>query len=151
MSMSHDERTMQRYVDGELSESDAAAFAARLLREPGLRAEVAALEALTARMTPAAPPAAPSDFTANVLTAVRRLPERAQLEQAEVTASAVRLCVRVLVAAGLLLGLGLAWHAGLLDQGGADTLEAAPAVIEQELERLDQQILDSMEAPRGGR
>ena len=103
MSMSHDERTMQRYVDGELSESDAAAFAARLLREPALRAEVAALEALAARMTPAAPLAAPSDFTANVLTAVRRLPERAQLEQAEVTASAVRLCVRVLVAAGLLV------------------------------------------------
>ncbi|MGC6489276.1 MAG: hypothetical protein ACON4Z_16640 [Planctomycetota bacterium] len=150
MSLSHDERMIQRYVDGELSESDAAAFAARLLREPSLREQVAVLESLSGHMAPAAAPRAPAGFTADVLTAVRRLPERDQLAQDEVAAGAVRLCARVLVAAAVVLALGLAWHAGLMDAGGADTLEAAPAAVEQELERLDQLILESMEAPQRG-
>jgi len=152
MSFSQEERTIQRYVDGELSEADAAAFAARLLRDPALRERVSALESLRAHIsTPTAAAAPPSGFCAGVLAAVRRLPERAQLEQAEVAASAVRLCARVLIAAGLVFGLGLAWHAGLLDRRGSATLEAAPAAVERELERLDQLILESMEAPRGGR
>jgi hypothetical protein len=63
----------------------------------------------------------------------------------------VRLCARVLLAAGLLLGLGLAWHAGLLDGERSGQLQAAPATIEQELDRLDQLILESMEEPPRGR
>ena len=151
MSLSRDERMVQRYVDGELSEPAAAAFATRLLREPGLREQVSALQSLTSHMLPPAPSSAPDGFTADVLTAVRRLPERVQLEQAEVAAGAVQLCVRVLIAAALVLGLGLAWHAGLLAPGVADTLEAGPPTVEQELQRLDELILESMEGPRGGK
>ena len=64
---------------------------------------------------------------------------------------AVRLCSRVLLAAALVLGVGLAWHAGLLDGGRSGALEAAPGTIEQEMERLDQLILQSMESPQGGK
>ena len=151
MNPSRDDLTIQSYVDGELSEPEAAAFAARLLQEPALREQVDQLREFASGFAVEEAPRAPAGFTAKVLAEARRLPARAELEQADVAAAAVRLCTRVLVAAALVLGLGLAWNAGLLDGGRADTLEAAPDTIEREMDRLDQLILESMEAPRGGK
>ncbi len=151
MTPSRDDLWIQRYVDGELSADDAADFSARLLREPELRARADAQQQLRSGFVGEEAAAPPAGFTANVLAEVRRLPDRAELESMDVSAAAVRVCVRVLLAAGLLLGLGLAWNAGLLDGGRSDQLQAAPATIEKELERLDQLILESMEAPPRGR
>ncbi|MCK5945367.1 MAG: hypothetical protein KAI24_25480 [Planctomycetes bacterium] len=152
MSLCRDDLMIQRYVDGELSDADAAAFAARMLREPLLRERVEELQRFAGAF--AAAPGdlrAPAGFTAGVLDEVRRLPAREELEQLDLTTGAVKLCVRVLLAAALVLGLGLAWHAGLLDGNRADTVEAAPDAIEQEMDRLDQLILESMEEPRRGK
>lgn len=151
MTLSRDDLTIQRYVDGELSEADAAAFAARMLQEPALRERVEELRAFAVGFEGDDVAAAPAGFTAKVLDGVRRLPERAELEQLEVTAGAVRLCARVLLAAALIFGLGAAWHLGLLDGGRADTVEAAPDAVEQEMDRLDQLILEAMEEPRRGK
>ena len=151
MSPSRDDLMIQRYVDGELPEAEAAAFAARMLQEPSLRERVEELQQFASGFAGDDAVAAPAGFTANVLTEVRRLPERAELEQMDLAAGAVKLCTRVLLAAALILGLGLAWHAGLLDGNRADTVEAAPDAIEQEMDRLDQLILESMEEPRRGK
>lgn len=151
MSPSSEDLLIQRYVDGELPAAEAAAFAARMLREPALRAQVDAMELLSRGAAADPPASAPPSFTANVLGAIRQLPAREALEQADLASAAVRLCARVLLAAALILGAGLAWHAGLLAPSFSGTLEAAPATIEQEMERLDQQILESLEAPRGGK
>lgn len=151
MSPSRDDLMIQRYVDGELPEAEAAAFAARMLQEPSLRERVEELQQFVSGFAGDDAVAAPAGFTANVLTEVRRLPERAELEQMDLAAGAVKLCTRVLLAAALILGLGLAWHAGLLDGNRADTVEAAPDAIEKEMDRLDQLILESMEEPRRGK
>lgn len=151
MNPSEEELVTQRYVDGELSSAAAADFAARLLREPALRAEVAELEKIAHGMAADEPMAPPADFTLRVLNATRRLPGRDELEQEDVAADAVRLCTRALIAAALILGLGFAWHAGLIYSGRAGTLEAAPAEIEREMDRLDQLVMKSMEAPDGGK
>lgn len=151
MNPSVDQLMIQRYVDGELSGAAAADFAARLLREPALRKEVAELEQIAHRVSEDEPMAPPADFILRVLNATRRLPGRDELEQQDVAADAVRLCVRALMAAALVLGLGFAWHAGLIYSGRAGTLEAAPAEIEREMDRLDQLVMESMEAPEGGK
>ncbi|MFN3243871.1 MAG: hypothetical protein ACE37K_20360 [Planctomycetota bacterium] len=152
MSPSRDDLMVQRYVDGQLPEAEAAAFAARMLQEPSLRERVEELQRFAVGFAEDGDAiAAPAGFTANVLAEVRRLPDRAELEQMDVAAGAVKLCVRVLLAAALILGLGLAWHSGLLDGNRADTLEAAPDAIEKEMDRLDQLILESMEEPRRGK
>jgi len=151
MSLSRDDLMIQRYVDGELPEADAAAFAARMLQEPSLRERVEELQQFASGFAGGDSVAAPAGFTANVLAEVRRLPDREELEQMDVAAGAVKLCMRVLIAAALIFGIGLAWHSGLLDGNRADTVEAAPDAVEKEMDRLDQLILESMEEPRRGK
>jgi|GEM_PF-2712366 len=151
MSPSRDDLLIQRYVDGELSDADEAVFAARLLREPALRKQVDDLERLSSRIVAAPPLSATAGFTADVLVRARRLPARDELEQMDFTSGAARLCLRLFLAAALIFGFGVAWHAGLVVSERASTLEAAPATIEHEMDRLDQLILQSMEAPLGGK
>lgn len=139
MKLSHqDELLLQRHLDGELDAVAAAAFRARLAAEPQLaRAadEARSLHAgfLAAREATRRP--SPS-FTAGVLAAVRRLPDRQQLEQAEVAAGAIGTCRRILLAAAILAGLGLLWHFGFVHDGPT-TLQAAPGEIQREIDRLD--------------
>lgn len=139
MNLSHDDqKTLHRFLDGELDAAAAAAFRTRLQASPELRRHLAAEQQLrggfvAARGDAMAPPAG---FAAGVLAAVRRLPSRDQLEQQEVGERVVRLCRRLLVAAVLLFGLGLVWHAGLLEARN-DKLEAAPDEVQSEMERLD--------------
>jgi anti-sigma factor RsiW len=139
MNQSHDDlKTLQRFLDGELQAAASAALRTRLAAEPELRRQLAAEQRqrdgfVAARANPAV---APAGFAASVLAAVRQLPGREQIEQQEVAERVVRLCRRVLLAAALVFGIGLAWHSGLLDSH-SDKLEAAPDEIESEMKRLD--------------
>ena len=64
MNPSRDDLTIQRYVDGELSEAEAAAFAARLLQEPALREQVDELREFAGNLAVQQAPQAPAGFTA---------------------------------------------------------------------------------------
>ena len=149
MSFSREDQELQRYIDGELPAEDAAAFAARMLQDAGLRERVEAAEALRGGFAAAdgcAAVGAPAGLTANVLAEVRRLPSRDQLRQIDVAAGAVQLCRRLLLAAAVLLGVGFAVYVGLFDGQGSRTLEAAPEQeIERQMERLDALILGGFE------
>ena len=155
MSFSKSDQELQRYVDGQLSESEAATFAVRMLSDNKLRQRIEALEQARAGFAAAAdvtPARAPAGFTANVMSEVRRLPGREQLLQNDMAETSVRLCRRLLIAAAMLLGLGLGWQSGLLSSNGSGQIEAAtPVEVESEMQRLDDLIMKSMEAPRRGK
>ena len=149
MTGNETERLMQRYLDGELPLDAAAEFDRRLLAEPDLREQLEAAKALqagfvTARDAVMSPSAG---FTAKVVGAVRTLPTRQQLEQADLTAFALRTCQRLLLAAAVFAALGLAWHAGLFGDGRQETLQAAPDDVQREIDRLDAIILGETGAP----
>ncbi|MFK7741783.1 MAG: hypothetical protein AB8H80_15800 [Planctomycetota bacterium] len=161
MNPSREQIEVQRYLDNELSESEAAAFAARMLVDGALRERVAAQrsqplqQAFAAEVeSGAAGFGAPSGFAAGVLAEVRAMPSRQQLLQQEAAASlsdgAMRTCRRLLLAALLLCAAGLAWHAGLLDAGGSGRVEAGPAETERLLEELDERIRQSMDVEDAG-
>lgn len=167
MSFSNDDQQLQRYVDGELSETEAAAFAARMLADNELRQRVEAMEQVgmgfaSARDHATGPVAASAGFTASVMSEVRRLPSREQMKQMDLSEVAVRLCRRLLLAAAILIGVGLGWQSGLFSPNGSDQIEAAsPAEIEAEMKRLDDMAfeasnprnaaMDSTGAPRRGK
>lgn len=137
-----DERILQRFLDGELAPEEAAAYAARLAAEPDLQRHFAAKKAMRSVLVSAGRvvgPAPTAGFTAGVLAATRRLPSRHEMEQSEVSAGLVRFCQRLVIAAAVLLCLGLLWHSGLFDRSGSDRLQAAPEDIEveREMQRLD--------------
>ncbi len=137
---SHDQRLLQKFSDGEMNQVEAAAFQTRLEAEPALRSGLAELEELARGFVTGRSQtfSAPAGFSASLLAEVRQLPNRIQLREAEVSGAALVLCRRVLIAAAILFGIGLCWHAGLFPDGRNDTLEAAPAEVEREMERLDE-------------
>ncbi|MBL9077362.1 MAG: hypothetical protein JNL08_07660 [Planctomycetes bacterium] len=145
MSRSNDDLTLQRFLDGALDATAANAFRARLAGEPELRRRLAQAQQVRAGFVAARDdaPRAPAGFAAGVLAAVRRLPDRVQLEQLERQQEQgdriVRLCRRLLVAAAALFAVGLVWHSGLFDSR-SDRLEAAPDEIRCEMERLDAKV-----------
>jgi anti-sigma factor RsiW len=150
MKLSHsDELLLHRFLDGEIAAAEVAAFEARLGAEPLLRQRLEQQRALRAgfaahREGGAVPATAPATgFTARVLAAARRLPSRQQMDLLEAANAWVRTCQRLLVAAAIVFGIGMAWHSGLFDGGRADTLQAAPDEIEQEMKRLDS-VADSL-------
>lgn len=152
---SHDQRLLQRFRDGEMSSEESAAFKARLETEQAPEAELfrsglAELEELSRGFVAgqATAFAAPAGFTASLLAEVRQLPSRIQLQQAEISGAALRLCHRVLIAAAILFGLGLCWHAGLFPDGHSDLLEAGPAEVQKEMDRLDA-IIFGWDTPEG--
>lgn len=155
MSVSREDQQPQRYLDGELSESEAATFAAQMLSDNELRQRVDAMRQAQAGFASVRDGdyvvRAPANFTASVMGEVRRLPGREQLRQLDVAESTVSLCRRLLLAAALLFGLGFAYQSGLLRSGGAATVEAAPGDIQDEIQRLDTLIMESMEGPRRGK
>lgn len=134
-----DELLLQRLLDGELEAPARAEVEARIGAEPALRQRFEMEQALRAgfRTLRAQGRTAPASFTASVVAAVRRLPSRSELVDGEEQQQIRRLCRRVLIAALALLGLGLAVHAGLLDRGQSNTLQAAPDEIQREMDRLD--------------
>ena len=151
----NDERLLYRFLDGELTADEAAACRARLESEPLLRQGLDELRDrasgfLTAR---AEAIAAPAGFTAGVLAAVRRLPDREALRASEVEPRLIVLCRRLLIAAAIVVGIGLVFHSGLFTGSSADTLQATPAEVEREMQRLDELIKSGVleSAPRGER
>jgi anti-sigma factor RsiW len=158
MSFSNDDQQLQRYLDGELSETDAAAFAARMLADNDLRQRVDAMKqvqlgfASVSEASAADPVAAPAGFTAGVLAEVRRLPSREQMQQTDLSEGAIRLCRRLLLAAAILLGMGLGWQSGLFSPNGSDRVEAAsPAEIEAEMQRLDDLAFEAVDSDPAGK
>jgi anti-sigma factor RsiW len=149
---SHDERQLQRYLDGALDPAAAAAFALRLQGDATLRQrhdEAVAMRGLFTAAAAATPRRPRPDFTAGVLAAARQLPTRQQLQQADEVGAAMAFCRRLLFAAALLGALGLLWRSGLVTIGhGADTLQAAPDDVRQEIDRLDALLRSgSLDAP----
>lgn len=136
MSLPNDERTLQRFLDGQLDPAAAAAFRSALASDAALRERVETERRLRAGFAAARGTTAPAGFTAGVMAAVRRLPGRDVLEQQDVGDRIVRLCRRLLIAAAVLFGIGLVWHSGLFDVS-TSRLEAAPDEIQREMERLD--------------
>jgi anti-sigma factor RsiW len=138
---SHDARLLHRFLDGELAAADAEVFRARLLAEPALRAAVEAEQGLRAGFAAVRVPErrAPAGFTANVLAAARRLPSAGELEAAAAGATRV-LCRRLLLAASILFGIGLLWHAGLVNGGSPGTMHASPDEVQREVDRLDARL-----------
>lgn len=134
-----DQNLLQRYRDNEMDQAERTTFQTRLDGEPELRLGLTDLEELGAGFAAgrAAAFAAPAGFTTALLAEVRQLPNRIQLQQAEISAAAIVLSRTLLIAALVLFGLGLCWHAGLFDAGGPALIEAAPDEIEREMERLD--------------
>lgn len=137
-----DDSLLQRHLDGALPADAAAAFAARLLAEPELARAADAARAQRALLQAAAGPARlPSArFAAGVVAAARQLPTRQQLEQADLVATALRVCRQLLVAAAILAAVGALWHAGMIGPARADTLQASPGALEQEIRQLDVRI-----------
>ncbi len=137
-----DDSLLQRHLDGALPADAAAAFAARLLAEPELARAADAARAQRALLQAAAGPArTPSArFAAGVVAAARQLPTRQQLEQADLVATAIRVCRQLLVAAAILAAVGALWHAGMIGPSRADTLQASPGALEQEIRQLDLRI-----------
>lgn len=133
-----DQQLVQRHLDGELAPTERDAFHARLAAEPELRACVEAAQGMrglfaAARSESFRPRAG---FRAAVLDAVRQLPSRLQLEQADLAARSVAFCRRLLLAAAVLGGIGLALGSGVLGHSDSATLQADPASVQSEVERL---------------
>ena len=157
MSFSETDQLVQRFLDGELSESECAAFAARMLSDTSLRERVEgarqiqscfAAEAVSGRREVQPAPG----FTAALMSEVRRLPSRVELQQEDLAKSAVRLCSRLLLAAALLIGLGLGVQAGLFNPNGSGQIEAAsPTEVDAEMQRLDGLARDAREREASGR
>jgi anti-sigma factor RsiW len=141
MKLTHsDELSLHRFLDGEMDSAQAVAFEARLAAEPRLRRCLEVETALRAGFAAAhaGGPAPRAGFTAGVLAAAHRLPSRQQLKRDEVVVDLVRSCRRVLIAAAVLFGICLAWHAGLMNSRASDRMEAVPhAEVEKEMKRLD--------------
>lgn len=148
MTMSREQRSIQRYLDGELPAAEAGEFSRRLLAEPALREQVRAAETLRAGFVAGRERvvAAPTDFTARLMAEVRRQPSRQQLQEADLAGAAVRTCQRLLLAAVLCAAAGLAWHFGLFDRGRQNTLQAAPDEVQREIQRLDAILLRTDDA-----
>ena len=156
MNLPHrDELSIQRALDGELSPIDAAAFAARLESEPALREGHAAARALrgafvVAREVALRPRQGASrlgsprpGFKAAVLAAVRQLPSRLQIEQADTIQHTVTLCRRLLLAAVLLGSVAFAVGSGLLGVAATKSLQASPGEAQRELDRLEEIVRGS--------
>lgn len=149
MSRSHDDVTLQRFLDGALDAAAADAFRTRLAAEPALRQELAAAQRLRAGFVAGHADAvrAPAGFTAAVLAAARRLPDRQQLERQDLVERVARTCRRLLLAAAVLFCAGLVSQSGLFE-GTGGKLEAAPDEIRSEMERLDARIRAGLEPAR---
>jgi len=143
MSLSHhDELLLQRHLDGELDAAAAATLRERLAAEPALARAEAGARALRElrRSSPSAERRPSAGFTAGLLHAVRQLPSRQLLEQADLVASGVAWCRRILLAAAVIAGLGLVWQSGLVQREAAGVMQADPADVQQVIERLDAEL-----------
>lgn len=130
---------LQRLLDHELPAEAVEVMRRRLAAEPALAAAAAEHGALAAGFAAARQDVrrAPAGFAAKVIAEVRQLPARAQIEAEATSTVVLRVCRRVLIAAAILFGIGLAVQAGLFDSGLGEQLQAAPEEVQAEMQRLD--------------
>lgn len=148
----HDERLLHRFFDGALPAAEAQAVRERLASEPAWQAAHAMLlrqRELFAAAAADAPARLRPGFAAGVVAAVRRLPARAELREAELAAVVGRWCRRVLLAAAVLFGLGLLWQVSGVVTGRGDSLQASPNDVQREMDRLDGLLQRQAGAPIG--
>ena len=141
------DHSVQRFVDGEMAIDERAGFERRLAVEDDLRAAVDELSSLRTcfEAERAAPVPRPSAaFEARVLAEIRRAPLSREGGADSVSELWAR---RAVVAAVFVFGIGLLVYAGLLKQVDTGRLEASPAEIQREIERLDARILRSAVEP----
>ena len=137
-----------RYVDDEFDAVQRDQFEQRMAAEPALRAHVEELQGMRGmfRAEPA-PAVQPSlGFQARVLDEIRRLPTGEQLASVD-RAGGIEFesyCRKFLVAAALIIGIGVLVFAGLLRQADSGELEATPEAIRAEMEQLDSRITDQI-------
>ena len=148
-----DEILIARYVDGELSDADRAAFVARLERDADLQTAVQAAEtqARTLREADPQPLRAPAGFSTSVLDSVRRMPSREELVQITNDEADVEALVsfgrRLLVAAVVLCVAGFLFgFKGWQGVGGDLSADPEDRKLMQELDtkvkefRMEQQL-----------
>jgi anti-sigma factor RsiW len=138
---------IQRLLDGELPEAEAAALRERLKSEPALRRLMAEQRGVTrwfeavrnettrpdAGPAPhSAAPGGPRDgFSTRVLEAIRS-------PDATAAASAsVRFARRIALAAAFLMAVSVLWALALSDRGSGRTLDASPDEVRQAVERVE--------------
>jgi anti-sigma factor RsiW len=139
------DRSVQRFVDGEMTIDERSRFEARLADEHDLRAAVDELSSLRACFDAerAAPTPRPSAaFEARVLAEIRRAPLSRDGQPGDALAGpSLQLWGRrVVVAAMFVMGLALLVYAGLLKRVDTGHLKASPAEIQRVVERLDAKI-----------
>jgi len=152
MISNHDLRLLHRSLDGALSGADSLALQQRLAGEPALRDALERLQAERRVFAAAAKQSLPgpsAGFAAKVLGAVRKLPARDALQAERMAEALVHTCRRLLIAAAVLLTLGLAWQVGVFGPQGPQTLEAAPADVQRSMDRLDSLIQEGALTEKG--
>jgi hypothetical protein len=146
----HDLRLLYRSLDGALPPAEDHLLQQRLVREPALSVALERLRVERQGFAAAAGQrlSGPSaGFAAKVLAAVRQLPARDALQAERMAGVLVQTCRRLLVAAAVLLALGLAWQVGVFGPRGPQTLEAAPADLQRTMDRLDAMIREGALQP----
>jgi anti-sigma factor RsiW len=144
-----DEKMLHRFVDGELSGAVLADCQQRLAAEPALRQRLHDLQGLRECFAAGRREQvlAPAGFTADLMAAIRRR----TLEQSwrrEEENRLVPLCRRLLLAAAVLVGLAALWLSGIVRDQSPRNLEAAPDVVQREMQRLDR-LIQAEEAQSG--
>jgi hypothetical protein len=141
-----DVRAVHRFVDGVMSDREAHEFRRRLENEPELRLELQGLENALAGFVAgrATGVQAPPDFTRRLMRAVHlSANDPSWREHVLDDGQVVRWCRRILLVAAALLFAAAVWRIGLLPGQKPDTLQAAPDVLQLEMQRLDERIRET--------
>lgn len=142
-----DRQSAMRFVDDEMSSDECQKFEARLAKEPALAAVVDDYRGLQSAFVAEPAPQPSAGFFERVQREVAAGGPRdgdLMTEGDAVPASLhdfEALCRRLIVAAALLIGLGLLVWGGLIRSADSGKLEASPAEMRQEMERLDALLL----------
>lgn len=142
MTLSPQDRLLvQRFVDGELPESQRAAVRARLDAEPALAAladELRDLREVFAAERRAPAPLASPGLATRVLAAIAQEP--APQVVAALEGRVVAFARAAILAAALILGVATLIFTGLLPGPDVGRLEASPDTIQRTIEELDARI-----------
>lgn len=134
------ERSVSRFVDGEMGRDEQVAFEARLRDDEALRQKVADLRGLRDLFGPeraAAGPRPPADFRARVLAAAATDGEReaaARVDEVEQWAKHVVWAAAILIAAVTVLAVGV------LRRVDSGRLEASEDEVRRTIDALDAKI-----------
>lgn len=148
--MNERERSIARFVDGEMARDELVAFEARHRDDAALRDDVARARELRALFAPergaarmVRDPQASVAFRNRVLAAAATAAEAPRQNDVEHLARQV-----VIVAAAVLVAVAVAAF-GLLNRVDSGRLEASPAEMQRTLDQLDAKIRGAEPVPEG--